>query len=500
MAMSDLKQTHPDQAGAPSPRIRRESGPGADLPRFPADLVLAAMVLMSGCVTTWAPPPKPEPVPVDVWVDAFAAEGGDGSSDKPLRQPPNVLAPKTRLHVRSGLYAGPFQFSDGARVEGVGEVVFTGTPGQTTVTAHDAELVNLSVQGGDTGLVAGPEVVLRAVRFSGQRQRAVTVNGALTANDVTLVSSVEGIVGVLVSPGAKLVADDLKLEGGFRKGVECLQGATTLRRFSAQGAKAAVHLNECGATLVDGTVRGGSGPAVFAVQGTLDVQRLTVRGQEYGLQLAAGAKATVSGLVVEQTAQACVSSQRAELTLTKSELKACGLSGAVVLFESTATVEDTTISSTQEVGILIRQGQATLKGLRLSQISAPSESLGDALHVRQATVKLDDVRVSDVTGSALFVSAFAQVEVGRLEVERARQAALFVERHSKVAVDALLVRGGGGAVVVPDEASLTMRTLSVAGGTELPIYAECQQGASVQVGRVESTTQQLPSRCITPLR
>jgi hypothetical protein len=239
---------------------------------------------------------------------------------------------------------------------------------------------------------------------------------------------------------------------------------------------------------------------VFAVQGTLDVQRLTVRGQEYGLQLAAGAKATVSGLVVEQTAQACVSSQRAELTLTKSELKACGLSGAVVLFESTATVEDTTISSTQEVGILIRQGQATLKGLRLSQISAPSESLGDALHVRQATVKLDDVRVSDVTGSALFVSAFAQVEVGRLEVERARQAALFVERHSKVAVDALLVRGGGGAVVVPDEASLTMRTLSVAGGTELPIYAECQQGASVQVGRVESTTQQLPSRCITPLR
>jgi hypothetical protein len=48
MAMSDLKQTHPDQAGAPSPRIRRGSGPGADLPRFPADLVLAAMVLMSG--------------------------------------------------------------------------------------------------------------------------------------------------------------------------------------------------------------------------------------------------------------------------------------------------------------------------------------------------------------------------------------------------------------------------------------------------------------------
>lgn len=457
------------------------------------------MVLMSACVTTWTPPTKPEPGPVDVWVDAFAPEGGDGSSEKPLRQPPKVLAPKTRLHVRSGLYAGPFQLSDGARVEGLGEVVFTGTAGQTTVTAHDAELINLSVQGGDTGLVAGPGVVLTRVRFSGQRQRAVAVNGSLTASGLTLVSSVEGIVGLLVSPGAKLVADDLKLEGGFRKGVECLQGETTLRRFSAQGVKAAVSLNECRATLVDGTVRGGSGPAVFAAKGQLELDRLTVRGQEYGLQLGPGAKATASGLVVEQTAQACVSAQRAELTLSRSELKACGLSGAVVLFENATTLEDTTISSTQEVGVLVRMGKATLKGLRLSQISAPGEALGDAIHVRQATVKIDDVRVNDVTGSALFTSAFAQVEVGRLEVERARQAALFVERHSKVSVDALLVRGGGGAVVVPDEANLTLQVLSVAGGTELPIYAECQQGASVRVGRVESTTQQLPSRCITPL-
>jgi hypothetical protein len=59
------------------------------------------------------------------------------------------------------------------------------------------------------------------------------------------------------------------------------------------------------------------------------------------------------------------------------------------------------------------------------------------------------------------------------------------------------VRGGSGpAVVVPDKARVKVKTLSVAGGNEMPVYAECTAGAEVTVDRLESTLKQLPSRCV----
>lgn len=435
-------------------------------------------------------------VPKVLWVDAFAVESGDGSSEHPLKTAPQHPEAGTELHLRSGLYEGPFGFS-GVKLIGHGEVVLTAGAGQTTVSATESSLEQLSVQGGDTGLVAGPGVRLAQVRFSGQRVRAVMVNGALEGHGVSLLANIEGITGVEVTPGASVKLEGAKVEGGFRRGLECQQGEVHVDGFEATGVKAPLHLVECRSTLAHVSARGGTGAAVFAVRGTLTLAGLTVRGHEYGLQLGAGTTASVSQLEVEQTAQACVSVQGSTFSMKQARLKSCGLASGVWLQSADSTIEDLTVGPTPEVGVLVRQGKLTLTRGTFTRISANSEVMGDAVHVRDAKVKLDQVLASDVTGSGLFVSALAEVELGRVEVERARQPAVFVERGSSVKGGALLVRGGGGALVVPDHATVELESLSVAGATEMPVYAECAQGASVKLGRLESAVPQLKSRCVS---
>ncbi|MFT3706316.1 MAG: right-handed parallel beta-helix repeat-containing protein [Archangium sp.] len=437
-----------------------------------------------------------------VWVDSFAAPGGDGSSERPWKNVPSSLPPRAVLHLRSGVYTGPFVF-EAVRVEGHGEVVLTAEAGQTTVTATRTELTSLSIQGGEVGLAvpAGAAVKGTTLHFSGQRKLAsrVEAGGTLSLEKSELIASVEGVDGVSIS--GHLVARELKLEGGFRRGVWCERGSFEVRGLSARGVKAPVHASDCAGSLGSLDVEAGAGAAVFSAGSTLEVKGLVVRGSEFGLQLTRHSKVRAAGLDVARTQVDCVSALQSELTLSDSQLTACGNGGAVLLQDSTAWLSGLDVHDTPDLGVLARQSTLDVKDSKFTRItSGNGQALGDAIHARQSKTVLVGVRVSDVEGSGLFATAFAEVEVKSLEVERARQSAVFVERRSVVKVDSLLVRGGGGgAILVPDQARVSVRSLSVAGGTELPIYAECNEGAEVEVGRIESTVQQLKSRCITPL-
>ena len=240
----------------------------------------------------------------------------------------------------------------------------------------------------------------------------------------------------------------------------------------------------------------GSGPALFFAGGTVELTEAEIRGHEYAVQLARGVNATLSGLHATGAREGCVSAIDSTLTLSNSTLAECGPSGALFLLGSHSTLTELEITQARELGILVRKGQATLRLVHISKVSGSGESLGDGLHVRDGQVVGESISVSDVEGSAVYASAFAELSVRRLEVERARHSALFVERGAKVTVGAMLVRGGGTAVVVPDAARVDVESLSVAGGNEMPVYAECAAGAQVKLGRVESTVQQLPSHCV----
>lgn len=432
-----------------------------------------------------------------LWVDSFASTDGDGSVERPFKRIPSTLPARAHLHVKSGLYQGPFSF-EGVIVEGHGEAVLTSEAGQTTVTANDVELRGLSIQGGALGLAVLGRVSGTKLFFSGQRERAARVDGELVLSDSRAVASVEGIDGFAGTGTFRF--EGVKLEGGFRRGVWCERGVLALSGLKTLGVKVPVFAMHCTGEVKKLVAESGAGPAMLVSEGSLNVLGLYVRGHEYGLQMSSGAKVSATGLDVSQTEQACVSALQSELTLTQSEFTVCGGGGAILLLDSSGVLSGLKVHDTRSLGVLVRQGAVAITASEFSRITSEGDALGDAVHVRQSKAVLKAVRVTDVEGSALFATAFAEVKVESLEVERARQSALFVERGANVEVESLLVRGGGGgAVLVPGKAHVSIRSLSVAGGTDMPIYAECAEGAEVELGRIESTVQQLKSRCITRL-
>ncbi|MDP1826310.1 MAG: hypothetical protein Q8L48_23790 [Archangium sp.] len=465
-----------------------------------SDLAVALFLLVVGCVRVPEPVVREEVHRVEVWVDAFSPAGGDGTPARPLKTVPEPVPMGAVVHLRSGLYAGPFVLGDGARLEGLGEVVLTGEAGQTVVTAANATLDGLSVQGGAIGLEAGPGVVVTRAHFSGQRQRAVVVHGSLTMSEARLEASVEGIDGVSVDRGASLELTSTKFTGGFRRAVLSEGGTLTLRSVSGEGPKTLVHALDATSRLENLRSVLGSGPALFFAGGRLHLVGAELIGHEYSVQLSRGVDATLSNLQARDALEGCLSAIASKLSLSASSFTGCGPLGALTLQDSRVQVKDVEITSSRELGIFAKRGTLGLLDVRISKISADREGwLGDALHVRDGVVvtSLGSLTLSDLGGSGLFASAFAEVHLGAVSVERARASALFVERGATVSIRALLVRGGGGpAVVVPDRASVELESLSVSGGNEMPVYAECQAGAQVVLGRLESTVQQLPSLCV----
>jgi hypothetical protein len=504
--MSDLREQRSDQDDRAKPRI----GPGNRLRRDrelrPPDRIFLRFATLSvlafSCVT--APPPvlrAPQVHRSEVWVDAFSPAGGDGTSARPFKSVPKPVPGDVTIHLRAGLYSGPFLLGEGAQLEGHGEVVLTGEAGQTVVTATAATLQGVSVQGGAIGLEAGADVVLSQVHFSGQRKQAALVHGKLTLTGATFEASVEGIDGVAVDRGAMLELSQAKFTGGFRRAVLTEGGTLVLDDVTGEGPKTLVHALGATSRLSRLHSRLGSGPALVFSAGTVELREAELLGHEYSALLISGVEAKLSEVKASGALQACISAINSALLVSKSTLTRCGPGGAVTLQNAKTTLRNVEIDSSLELGVFVKMGTLVLDEVKISKVTAaPDGSSGDGFHVRgEAQVSaVGPVAVVDVEGTGLFVSTYSQVTLPRLIVERARSSALFVERGAKVNLEALLVRGGSGpAIVVPDKASVEVKSLSVAGGNELPVYAECSEGAEVTIGRLESTVQQLPSRCVS---
>ncbi len=498
--MSDLRVQRTDQRTPPKPRFVPGNRPRRDRRPYFSDLRLVVLLLVTGCVRAPAHGPAPEVHRPEVWVDAFSPAGGDGSSARPFKTVPQPLPAGLTVHLRSGLYPGPFVLGEGTRFDGSGEVVLTGEAGQTVVTGTGATLERISVQGGAIGVEAGPNLTLTHVHFSGQRKQAVLVHGALRMSQATFEASVEGIEGVVVDRGATLTLSQTKFVGGFRRAVASEGGTLELNDVAAEGPKTLLHAIDAKCTLQNVRSTLGSGPALFFAGGTVNLQGAELVGHEFSVQLFRGVDATLSHVKARGALQACITGVGARLSLSRSTLTKCGAGGAVSLQGSQSVLSDVEISSAQDLGIFVKSGTLSLSGIKISQVAADRQGvLGDALHVRaEAEVTATGpITVVDVDGSALFASTYSTVRLPSLSVDRARNSALFVELGASVTIGDLLVRGGRGpAVVVPDKASVQLDSLSVAGGNEMPVYAECRQGAQVTVGRLESTVQQLPSQCV----
>lgn len=494
--MSDLKDRGPDQQGranhrsAAANRLRRDRSSQRSDRRG----VVCVLLLLTACVRPSVPlegPGAPQRTRTTLWIDG-AASDGDGSREHPKKTLPAELRGAIDVHVRSGLYAGPFHFSSGVRVEGHGEVVLTGEAKDTVVTCDDATLVHLSVQGGAIG-VGGTAATLQQVRLSGQRRVGIQVTGAATLAAVKVVGRIPDVDGVVAG---SLRAEGLTLEGGLRRGVSVERGELTVRDLKSEGVRQPVHAVDSKVVVRGAQLGGGVGPALFLAGGLAELSEVHVDAHDYGLLCSRGAQVTAKALEVRGTGTACVSAQDAAVTLTDSRLERCGRSAGVEASQAVLRLERVQLSQLTDVGVLARGGTVALSAVKVDSVRGDA-ALGDGVHLRGVQATIAGLEVADVRGNGLTVSSGSVVQVDQLFVSRARLAGVFVELGSKVSLVGLLVRGGSGtAVLVPDAAEVHAQAIAVAGGADAPIYAECDQGAQVFVGRLESTIPQPPSRCV----
>ncbi len=436
---------------------------------------------------------------VERWVDAHAGEAGDGSSGSPFKRLGDALAPGATVHLRSGLYPGPFQLPPGVKLVGHGEVVLYAEGETTVVTARAASLEGLSVQGGFIGLLASGPVSLKRVHLSGHRRVAVRAAAALSVEDSVFEGTVSETRGIALSAGASASLRKVRFTGAFRRAVDAEDAVLHAAEVTSEGPVEALHLVRTQAEVRQLTVLGGRGPGIFTADGALDLRGASVTGHEYGLQ-ARNTALTIDGFTSKRAEFAGIATVGCTGTLAHISTEASGTYGGLQLLESTLTVTGLKVKLGAVTGVLVRKGTVTLQDVTVEQVRADSgasgESGGDGLELRDAEVTLKNVTVRDVAGSGVFAAAVAQVTIIGLTCERCRVGTVVADRMARVGVQGLVSRGGQGpAIAATDHASISVDDADVT-ASEAPIWAECAQGVQVTVRHFKSNLKQPPSACI----
>ncbi|MCC6332620.1 MAG: hypothetical protein IT380_01375 [Myxococcales bacterium] len=464
---------------------------------------LVGLALVWGCVREAPEPIGKAPARVELWVDEYAAAGGDGTKQHPFKRLPEELPERVDLHLKSGLYEGPFVFPRDARVEGHGQVVLHAEAPAVVVTGGALELVHVSVQGGAVGVAVTGRARLEAVHVSGHREAGVRVGDGGTLEVVKL--EVEGTIpealGVWAT-GATVSVEGAQFRGDLKQAIRVEGGTARLEDVRSEGGRTLVQAMSAELTLSKARAAAGRGAAVLVSGGVARVTGLEVDGHEVALNALSQAKVDAQGLRSRRPYYAGVVFVGASGTLRDVEVSGAGPGGGVQALDSDLRVEDAHVTDSMAMGVFVRKGRARLVRVTVERLSAEANAdgtraLGDALMLRDAEVEVEQLAAREVEGSALYASAFATVRVGTLLAERTGGGALLVERGASVTVKELTSRGTLGPVVtVPDKAKLSVDRLVVSGGAEVPVYAACEDGAEVRLGRLDSTVPQPPAKCV----
>lgn len=498
--MSDLYTAHRDQKRATTDRNHFEKPTSSDLLRRGRDLLLP--LLLAACASVPAPVNSPVSKP-EVWVDSYAKPAGDGSPQHPFKTVPAGLQPGTVLNLASGLYRGPFDFTEQVEVVGHGSVVlFLDGPG-VVVTVRAGRFTGVSFQGGTTGLAASASVSVESAHFSGQSLAALQVAHGAEATVTTSVfeGTLPDVKGVLVD-GGSLTLRDCQFRGGLKRAVEAQSSPhVSLTHVSSEGVSTVLHAIDTTAQVTNVEVAAGRGPAIFCAGGSLTVNGLSVIGQEYAVQ-AVRAHVSIDDVLSRDPQFSGIALQKCGGTLSRVRVTGAGTLGGIQLVDSEGlTVRDTTVSGAESTGFLIRGGAVSLRGVRVDSVRSEGKTggepvLGDGLQLRDAHVTLEAVEVRDVEGSAVWVSALAEVTSGRLDVERTGNASLVVERGGSFKGGPVVIHGAHGpAILASDGAKVTVTSLTAL-GVEGPVWAECEQGVLVRIDSLVSESDFAASRCV----
>ncbi|HVE82061.1 MAG TPA: hypothetical protein VND93_04415 [Myxococcales bacterium] len=452
--------------------------------------VVAVGVALAGCPPrrpAAAGPGAPEPL-AEVWVDAYATQEGDGTEGRPYRTLGQAMKRGKALYrLRSGMYQGPFTLPPGAAIDGTEfAVLFAEGDQRAVVESAGGRLHGITLQGGLVGLAVSGPVHAEGVHLSGQRRSAVLVSaGELALARADVRAAVSEVLGVSVDRGKALITDSV-FSGPFRRAVraEGQQAEVTVERTHFADAVTAIHLTGGGrGRLSKVSARGGRGPAVFAGSGeVVEIDGLEVDGHQYAL-LARLATLTVRRLTSRGAEEAGVGLQGGRVWLEDLTISGSGPFGALDMIGGELTVKRFRVDGAVAFGIHVRGAQVAIADGTIERVAAQAdESLGDAIHLRQAKGTVERVTVRRAAGIGLVVAEGSDVSGANLVLERCHWGGVGVETLSTFSGHAITVRGSDGAgLIVPSEATATLTGLTSTSNQEGAVFADCHEGARVEI-------------------
>ncbi len=467
-------------------------------------------------LSTAAAPPDAVPTR-EVWVDAHARASATGvSGDEPEGSPARPLrtlqaaleragAGPLQIHLRTGLYEGPFHLREGTSLEGHGEVVLH-APGVTdaVVTTEGAvTLSRLRIQGGRTGLaVTGGSLRAQTLQFSGHAEDGVSVakGASLEADGLEVEGTISGTVGVRITGGAKGTLRNALFRAGLGEGLRVEEGgAAVVTNARSEGPAQAVRCIGCTLEVAGLVASGGRMAAVGAGRGSLKLSAITVFGHEYALLVGGDSEVRVRGLTSINADLAGVGLAGSTADLEDVVVVGAGAHGAINAVGTKLRLRRFFISRVRAYGLSLHGGDADVAHGVVRGVGDDGGG-GDGVHARLGKVRLAHLHLSKLEGVGILAAQSAEVRALDVTVDDVGWAGLLAERGGRLQATSVSIRGSKRvAAAVPDEAWMSLDVVHAKDNALGILWAECAQGAELTVGRLyaqDDAGARTPSPCI----
>lgn len=433
-----------------------------------------------------------ETEPLERWVDASAPGGGDGRKGSPFRTLSEAFASGGgRIHLATGMYPGPFVVPPNTVLEGADAVVLYAEGAEEVLTVEGPLVLRkVHLQGGRRAVRSQTSLELVEVVTGGQREVAIAVEGGqLRVERSRLGTSFSGTDGILMTGETKAQVLHSEFVGPFRRALSLREeGRVEVQGCHFEGTEVGVHQVGGQARVVDSSFQGTRGPALYVSRGELSLERVSVAGHEYGLQSGTGATVRVGGFSSLRAERAGIALTLSQGVLEDVTVSQSGTLAGIQLISSRVQISRFWVHAASGYALQGREANLTLSDgvlTRTKRAEREGEG-GDAIHLRGSNARIHSVAVRQAEGAALLAAEASDVSVRDLLVEGAKLAGVSCEARSRVQGHSILVKSSpGAALVAQSDGEIRVDALTVEDVTGALVWADCEAGAKVFLGRVK---------------
>lgn len=437
---------------------------------------------------------------LELFVDASAPPGGDGSRSRPFRTLGETPL-HGRLRLASGVYPGGLVLEDVELVGGPAVVLAASPPGPCLRTRGAVRLEGVQIQGGGTGLRAeSGRASLEGVRFSGQRGAGIEVaaGAELVLARSSLQASVSGLPGVRILPGGRAELSEVRIQGPYQRAVDAERPASLLlSAVHIQDAVSGLWLSGGEAWLDALDVRGGRGPGLYVAGATLHLREVTVTGHEYGLLTGAGARVDGAGLRSTGAERAGLGLVRAHVVLEDVRVESAGTMAGVQIVGSEVELRGLDVQGGRSTGVVARDARLTVDRATISGPRSADADEGDAFQVRGGRAAVSGLSIQGCSGIGFLAAEGATVTLVRSSIRGAGVAGVSVETLARLTGRELLIEGTQGpAVLVTERGRARLGAITARSNRDGAVWAECAQAVVVEIDGWSGDATPAPAACI----